>query len=258
MTGGTKTVKIQGDEVMMKDQSYFKQCTGDEAATRSFGMGVVSHSITGKTYFVSWSMDVEVEGQNVVRHLDVSTSNHASEIGNESVPWTELAEAAFEPGGKCAGMDALKLQRYDRPCPPAPDGEAQTGHHLIPGRCMRNVGDYSHGKAPVICVSQGNQHQGSHKLCHSKFDHIELEHFTEGKDFTYGNARDTAAASAGGALSPPRELSKEEKGCVAFQLDTYYRSDPPAGPGCCEGDSVRASGAPGKVAAPSTTPAVTF
>src|ERR1700755_2859425 len=56
MTAGTKTVKIKGKEVMRKDQSYFKKCTGDEAATRSFGMGVVSHSITGKTYFVSWSM----------------------------------------------------------------------------------------------------------------------------------------------------------------------------------------------------------
>jgi hypothetical protein len=86
MTEGSKTVKISGKEVMLKDKSYFKKSTGDEAATKSLGMGVVTHQIQGKVYFTSWSMDVKFEGENVVRHLDLTTHNHGSEPPN-TIPW---------------------------------------------------------------------------------------------------------------------------------------------------------------------------
>src|SRR5271168_3047072 len=55
-TDGSTTVMISGQEVMLKDQSTFKKSTGDEAATKSLGMGVVTHAIQGETSFVSWSM----------------------------------------------------------------------------------------------------------------------------------------------------------------------------------------------------------
>ncbi len=74
---GSKTVKINGQEVMLKDKSYYSTSPlGDEAATRSFGGSVITHTITGKTYFSAWSMDVKFEGENVDRHLDLTTSNH--------------------------------------------------------------------------------------------------------------------------------------------------------------------------------------
>ncbi len=77
MKEGSKTVKIDGKEVMLKDKSYYKTSPlGDEAATRSFGGSVITHTITGKTYFTAWSMDVKVEGENVDRHVDLTTSNH--------------------------------------------------------------------------------------------------------------------------------------------------------------------------------------
>ena len=79
MQKGSKTVLIKNKEVMLKDQSFYKSSPlGDEAATNSFGANVVSHVITGKTYCVAWSMDVMIEGQNVDRHLDLTTSNNAS------------------------------------------------------------------------------------------------------------------------------------------------------------------------------------
>lgn len=81
-TNGSKSVQINGQEIMLKDKSYFSKCTGDEAATKSLGMGVVSHNITGKVYYVAWSMDVKIEGLNVDRHLDMTTSNHMSPNGN--------------------------------------------------------------------------------------------------------------------------------------------------------------------------------
>ena len=45
------------------------------------GASVITHVITGKTYFAAWSMDVKFEGANVDRHLDITTSNHASRPG---------------------------------------------------------------------------------------------------------------------------------------------------------------------------------
>ena len=79
MQNGSKTVKIKRKEVMLKDRSFYKTSPlGDEAATRSFGANVMNHSLTGKTYFAAWSMDVKFEGENIDRHSDLTTSNHAS------------------------------------------------------------------------------------------------------------------------------------------------------------------------------------
>src|SRR3954463_10686135 len=47
MKSGSKTVKIKGDEVMLKDSSFYKSSPlGDEAATNGQGAGVVTHGIT--------------------------------------------------------------------------------------------------------------------------------------------------------------------------------------------------------------------
>lgn len=81
-TNGSKTVKIGGQEIGLKNKSYYKTSKGDEAATRGLGMGVVTHTIQGKTYHAAWSMDVKVEGQNVIRHMDMTTHNHASQPAN--------------------------------------------------------------------------------------------------------------------------------------------------------------------------------
>ncbi|MGC5698861.1 DUF4150 domain-containing protein [Pseudomonas sp. NFXW11] len=95
MQKGSKTVKIGRKEVMLKDQSFYKTSPlGDEAATRSQGAGVITHVITGKTYFISWSMDVLFEGRNIDRHTDLTTSNHASPAANAAVPMVNTAKYA--------------------------------------------------------------------------------------------------------------------------------------------------------------------
>jgi hypothetical protein len=73
---GSRTVTLEGQEAMLKDRSCFSKSMGDEAATKTLGMGVISHNIQGKCYFVAWSMDVQIEGENVVRHMDMTTHNH--------------------------------------------------------------------------------------------------------------------------------------------------------------------------------------
>src|SRR3954462_12650613 len=75
-TDGSRTVKISDQEIMLKDKSYFKRSTGDEAGCAA-KKGVVTSVNKGEVYFVSWSMDVKIEGENVDRHLDLMVHNEA-------------------------------------------------------------------------------------------------------------------------------------------------------------------------------------
>jgi hypothetical protein len=78
-TDGSKSVKIGGAEVGMKNSSSYKKSTGDEAATKTLGMGVVTHNIQGKMKHTAWSFDVMVEGANAIRHMDMTTHNHINQ-----------------------------------------------------------------------------------------------------------------------------------------------------------------------------------
>ena len=88
---GSTSVKVSGQEVMLKNKSSFKKSTGDEAGCAP-KKGMVTSTNTGKVYFTAWSMDVKIEGENVVRHLDVTTHNH-SNPANEFAPWPSCARA---------------------------------------------------------------------------------------------------------------------------------------------------------------------
>ena len=98
-SGGSKKVKISGKEVMLKNTSYFKKSTGDEAGCAA-KKGVLTSVNRGKVYFNAWSMDVKIESENAVRHLDITTHNHASFPGN-SPTWPFLDSAAFGGSGPC-------------------------------------------------------------------------------------------------------------------------------------------------------------
>jgi Domain of unknown function (DUF4150) len=73
---GARTVQIAGEDVGIKNSSTYKKSNGNEAATKTLGMGVVSHQITNTTYFSAWSFDVKFEGENAVRQLDLTTHNN--------------------------------------------------------------------------------------------------------------------------------------------------------------------------------------
>jgi hypothetical protein len=119
MQNGSKTVQINGKEVMLKDESFYKTSPlGDEAATNSFGGSVITHVITGKTYFNAWSMDVKFEDANVDRHLDLTTSNHASYPGST---------------GPMAAQEVLALERIAEdkcPCCGKPIHAGQRGEPI--------------------------------------------------------------------------------------------------------------------------------
>jgi hypothetical protein len=169
-TDGSKTVQISGKEVMLKDKSYFKRSSGDEAGCAA-KKGVVTSVNMGKIYFTAWSMDVKFEGENVVRHFDLTTHNHASNPPN-TIPWlfVDGMSIAQVKGEKCkkqaqefndacgkhvqkhpdgsmnkAGTnremcstkrcsDARKciLTPYNLGCCPDDQGKEKTPHHIVP------------------------------------------------------------------------------------------------------------------------------
>ena len=99
-TDGSSTVKISAKEVMLKNKSYFKKSMGDEAGAAP-KKGMVTSKNMGKVYFNAWSMDVKVEGENVVRNLDLTTHNHGSVPGN-AMPWPYIDSMAMSAEHACA------------------------------------------------------------------------------------------------------------------------------------------------------------
>ncbi|MEZ6136491.1 MAG: PAAR-like domain-containing protein [Pirellulaceae bacterium] len=109
-TAGSKSVQITGKEVMLKNKSYFKKSTGDEAGCAA-KKGLLTSVNTGKVYFTVWSMNVKIEGENVVRHLDLTTHNHASQPGN-TPPWVYADKGAV---GKACAEEIKAAKKHCEP-----------------------------------------------------------------------------------------------------------------------------------------------
>lgn len=136
---------------MLKNQSFYKTSTGDEAGCAP-KKGVVTSKIKGKVYFNSWSMDVKIEGKNVVRHLDLTTHNHASPPGqtppqpntdSQATPDETQEEKLRKNCGK-QRSDILKkneklkkeLRKYD------PVADAKGGFPMGGGKLTKPGGHY--------------------------------------------------------------------------------------------------------------------
>jgi hypothetical protein len=107
-TSGSKKVKISGKEIMLKNKSYFKTSMGDEAGCAP-KKGIITSKIKGKVYFNAWSMDVKFEGQNVVRHLDLTTHNHASQPG-QTPPWIYMDAMVLASASEECKAESQKTQ----------------------------------------------------------------------------------------------------------------------------------------------------
>lgn len=250
-TDGSSTVKVSGQEVMLKNKSYFKRSSGDEAGSAP-KKGVMTSKNMGKVYFSMWSMDVKVEGENVVRHLDQTTHNHGSFPSN-TTPWPYADESAFKKGNPCHGVDEkYKLTPYNKGC----DGD-KTPHHVIPDRQMyhgtgsKRLSNYTHGSAPCICVDGVNQYEKEHGRYHEVVDTAEFNAHTEIKagdrdKYSYSESRDAGAES----VSTVNDLEEKEKskveGCIKLQLDNYYKESCNAS----DGSPVKTSGKRGKNVVP--------
>ncbi len=106
---GSRDVKISKKEVMLKNKSRFKKCLGDQPG-KAPKKGFVTTQQGGKVYFNSWSMDVKIEGENAVRHLDITTLNHGSMPGNTPTwPFVDQSAGGFSDDDPCKD-DIVKEQ----------------------------------------------------------------------------------------------------------------------------------------------------
>jgi len=97
LQGGAATVTIEGNP-MAHAKSYIAKSTGNEVS-QSTGGGVITHQFQGAAYFQTFSMNVFVESQPAVRHLDLLTHNHMAQMpGNTPpAPWMSAMTAGAGP-----------------------------------------------------------------------------------------------------------------------------------------------------------------
>lgn len=112
-TGGSKTVKIGGKEVSLKNASTYSKSTGDEPATQSFGANIVTHKIQGPLRFAAWSSDVKFEGENVVRLGDLTTHNHINTQGAQAVTASVAGATAPPPPPSCDELEKENRKTRD-------------------------------------------------------------------------------------------------------------------------------------------------
>jgi uncharacterized protein DUF4150/HNH/endonuclease VII toxin of polymorphic toxin system len=121
-TDGSSSVKIGNETVMLKDRSSFKQSSGDEAGCAP-KKGLINSKNKGKVFFAAWSMDVKIEGENVVRNLDMTTHNHASPP-NGAAPMVHQAAMSLAKFDNCK-KEADEIEKKcggekpPKPCPGA-------------------------------------------------------------------------------------------------------------------------------------------
>lgn len=276
---GSSSVKISGQEVMLKNKSYFKKSMGDEAGCAP-KKGVITSKNMGKVYFNMWSMDVNVEGENVVRMLDITTHNHASVPGN-SPTWPYIDEASVSPDSKekcaadkkkeetaCAGCNTKAKACRNSKCqearkcmlvPYVRSGsprccKGQTAHHLVEVHCFAPRGNrkkvigkfkgYNQNKAPCVCAS-GPRHSKQHGMLHAVQGQLERAFNARGVPGTQvGNGVSNwtyGEAKNTGVMAHRLTFPKSDcsSDCVEAQLDAYHKQDNPAGPGVTDETPVR-------------------
>lgn len=257
-TEGSKTVKISGKEVMLKNLSYYKTSYGDEAGCAA-KKGVITSVNKGKVYFTSWSMDVKFENDNVVRHLDTTTHNHASTTANEAIPWAHIDEMSASVQRKCAEdiqkaadscqgstppNDCSDACRKHQKCILVPKGNdserccspATTGHHLIedhwiqgnaafPAHTQNSPGYSGYNRAPTVCA-EGRRSDGEHGLLHAlqgvhEDSYLPPSGVNRNKPWNY-DAGKRAALRAHHITFLNSDCSRD---CIEAQLDAFYGTD---------------------------------
>ena len=234
-TDGSKSVRAGGKEVMLKDKSYFKKCTGDEAATQSQGKGVMNATLSGKVYFIAWSMDVEIEGENAVRHLDLTTSNHASPLANAAAPKPKT-KTSQSGDAKKQCKKTLKehpVQSYDDQKGDAEEGfqshhVVQNSHFQYPrGTTIKEIcSGYSEGAAPCILLEGGTNPKTPHGAV-SKIQKADAKRYRDrvkqgGKNPAYREARKDAKKQLM-AKNPGPGLTAAEAECILKEVDKMMR-----------------------------------
>jgi hypothetical protein len=225
---GSRTVVIHGQEVMLKNKSYYKKSMGDEAGCAA-KKGVVTSVNRGKVYFIAWSMDVKFEGENVDRHLDLTTHNHASPVTN-TPPFPDLSTIKVDPTDcpSILAKEDIKITAHkDSEC-----RKDQQSDHIVQNACFVNnrkldtpistAPGYSTDDAPCICLFGKSTGNGEHGRKTRKQTKWEKELRRKGaKNTTYAKARDDNLKILHESMNHPP--SAKALKCIQIKLDEYFK-----------------------------------
>lgn len=236
---GSRSVMISGKEVMLKNKSYYKTSTGDEAGCAA-KKGVVTSVNRGKCYFVAWSMDVVFEGLEVPRHVDLMTHNHASPQAN-TPPFPDISKMNVAAGNCEAILDdeGIDVHRHgDANCP-----RGYQSNHIVQNACLENrrggggistASDYNVRDAPCICIYDGMTPNTEHYRVTTGQNGLEKKWRKAGaKNVSYAKARDENLAIL--ANSKKSKMSDGAIACIKAVVDHYFMTHL----GLKEGDEVR-------------------
>ncbi|MEE2732363.1 MAG: DUF4150 domain-containing protein [Pseudomonadota bacterium] len=232
--GGTGTVKISGQEAMLKDKSCFKKSSGDEAGSAP-KKGIITSKIQGKVYFNSWSMDVKFEGENAVRHLDLTTHNHASKPG-QTPPFPEVEGMAPPVQVDCEKVlfeypvKPHSEQQKDCKALKQETGVEKQSHHVIQnshfqkprGTTIKAIcPGYEENDAPCIALLDGTDVSTEHGRV-SRMQKADAKRYRDrGKNPTYAEARQDAKNQLT-EKKPGPGLKEEEAECILKEVDKYF------------------------------------
>ncbi len=260
---GSKKVMISKKEIMLKDSSFFKTSTGDEAGAAA-KKGVITSKNKGKVYFQAWSMNVKFEGENVDRHLDLTTNNHAS-VPGDTPPWVFVDEMAVPPSdhpckaeieeaqeacegavttgsGKKASRDCSNCEgdcREKMSCILVPKGNdkemccspANTGHHMIEDHWTKGVTGFQmaqnpsgYNAAPTVCV-EGGRFEKEHGEFHI-VQGLKEESFMPGGE-NAGKVWNYGEGKSAALMAHDMTFGDAgcSRGCMESQLDAFYGDD---------------------------------
>lgn len=148
---GTGSVYIEKKEVGKKNSSTYSKCSGNQPATRSFGMDIVSHVIEGSTKFQAYSFNVMFEKGGADRFMDMTTSNHSNNGTATTMSAADSAEADIpEPDCKALRSEVRQMR--------SASNQASEGERTAFGetrRTARNREERAYG-ALTACQSAGS------------------------------------------------------------------------------------------------------
>ncbi len=264
-TKGSRSVKISGKEVMLKNKSHFKTSYGDEPGCAP-KKGVLTSKNKGKVYFQKWSMNVKVEGENAVRMMDLTTHNHGANPGN-TPPWMYLDDMSAPPPEHPCKEDIEKAQKScgktkvvdekrdckgttcekDMECILVPKGKDKqmccspdnTGHHLIEDHWIRPGGtllpDFAH-----LAEKEDN---GQYKKKYGPYDGaptmcVNRSRYSGKHGIAHGTGGVMEAEFIGKEFTygDAKKIALEshadanpgadcKKGCIESQIDGFYGKD---------------------------------
>lgn len=112
---GTTTVKIKRKEVGKKNSSTYKSSMGNEPATRSFGMDVVTATLSGASKHEAYSFDVKAQSSGVERFLDLTSTNHSNPATAFTIDTASLnVDVVLDHDNPCKELQNLNKKTRDK------------------------------------------------------------------------------------------------------------------------------------------------